>query len=332
MSIKTIVKALAQGLIATFLLGTVIQQSALAGEGALLGVQPGFPKIDFSGTTGQGCTYTAGTDTLTITGTPTLTFFGPLPAGPIGFISGGAVSMSLTINDSGVLSGGTFAVNGTVIDPSGPTAYGDPLLTGSFSGTGDYGLVNLGIAPGTTDVADLRAAATGGSMLPLYAANSDIGVAPLSLELSNYSGTMTTDWMCGRAKGVIGPVPITVAGEGACSQGFWKNHAADWPVTSLTLGSVTYTQSQLIALLQMKAKGDKSVILAKQLIAAKLNILGGSDPSCIQSTIDAADDWLDINAPGGLPGNVTLWNDGQGLKDDLDGYNNGEACAGFCTR
>src|SRR5262249_50460875 len=44
----------------------------------------------------------------------------------------------------------------------------------------------------------------------------------------------------------ITPSPVTFA----CplGQGFWKNHPDTWPVTSLTLGSQTYTQAELLAL------------------------------------------------------------------------------------
>src|SRR5262249_39673320 len=56
--------------------------------------------------------------------------------------------------------------------------------------------------------------------------------------------------------------------------GFWRNHPAAWPVRTLVLGSQTYTESELLALLRMPAARrsgpDASLILAHQLIAAKL--------------------------------------------------------------
>src|SRR5262249_39117711 len=72
-------------------------------------------------------------------------------------------------------------------------------------------------------------------------------------------------------------------------QGFWKNHPGAWPVISLTLGSQTYTQAELLALFDTPPRGDASVILAHQLIAAKLNIANGSNPAPISSTIADAD-------------------------------------------
>jgi len=61
------------------------------------------------------------------------------------------------------------------------------------------------------------------------------------------------------------------------SQGFWKNHQSVWPETSLTLGSQNYTAAELLAILNTSSNSDASLILARQLIAAKLNIFNGSN-------------------------------------------------------
>jgi hypothetical protein len=77
------------------------------------------------------------------------------------------------------------------------------------------------------------------------------------------------------------------------TQGYWKNHADVWPVTSLTLGTVTYTQAQLLRIFdEPVGTGDGAnglISLAHQLIAAKLNIANGACPTNIQATIDEAD-------------------------------------------
>ena len=73
----------------------------------------------------------------------------------------------------------------------------------------------------------------------------------------------------------------------------WRTHTALWPMDSLTLGTVTYTKAQLIAIMTNPVTTDASVILAKQLIAALLNIANGSDPSPICSTIADANSLLD---------------------------------------
>jgi hypothetical protein len=110
------------------------------------------------------------------------------------------------------------------------------------------------------------------------------------------------------------------------TQGFWKNHASSWPVTSMTLGSQTYTQAQLLAILGTPLGGDASLILADQLIAANLNVANGSNPAPITSTISAAGALL-ATFTGLLPYNVAPSSAaGQqmvALAATLDNYNNG---------
>jgi hypothetical protein len=73
------------------------------------------------------------------------------------------------------------------------------------------------------------------------------------------------------------------------SQGYWKTHPAQWPVTSLALGTVSYTQAQLLSILNKPAGGNGLIILCHQLIATKLNIANGADPALISATVAAAD-------------------------------------------
>jgi hypothetical protein len=114
------------------------------------------------------------------------------------------------------------------------------------------------------------------------------------------------------------------------TQGFWKNHEEDWPVTSLTLGTVTYTQDQLLAILRRPVRGNGLVSLAHQLIAAKLNIAAGADPSAISASIAAADAAIGalVIPPVGSgslsPSSVSA------LVDALDDYNNGVTGPGHC--
>ncbi len=72
-------------------------------------------------------------------------------------------------------------------------------------------------------------------------------------------------------------------------QGFWKNHADAWPVTDLMLGGQMYTQLELIGILNLPPQGDASIILAHQLIAAKLNIAAGADSTSISGMVAQAD-------------------------------------------
>jgi len=75
------------------------------------------------------------------------------------------------------------------------------------------------------------------------------------------------------------------------TQGFWKNHPAAWGVDSagLTIGGQSYTQADLLTILQTPPSGgNATLILAHQLIAAQLNVDTGSvfnmDPSASART------------------------------------------------
>jgi hypothetical protein len=86
------------------------------------------------------------------------------------------------------------------------------------------------------------------------------------------------------------------------TQGYWKTHnptvcdanpssplCIDWPVTSLTLGTVNYSVTQLLSILNTPAGGNGLIALAHQLIAAKLNVANGADPTDAAASIAAAD-------------------------------------------
>jgi hypothetical protein len=73
------------------------------------------------------------------------------------------------------------------------------------------------------------------------------------------------------------------------TQGYWKNHSDDWPVSGLTLGTVAYTTSELLSIYGAPVAGNGLISLAHQLIAAKLNIANGANPSAISGSITAAD-------------------------------------------
>jgi hypothetical protein len=66
---------------------------------------------------------------------------------------------------------------------------------------------------------------------------------------------------------VIDAIHWPVEGPPGCAL-FTRNQ---WPVTSLTLGTVTYTDLELCAILNSPANGNGLIALAQELIAAKLN-------------------------------------------------------------
>jgi len=112
------------------------------------------------------------------------------------------------------------------------------------------------------------------------------------------------------------------------TQGFWKNHEP-WPAASLTLGTVTYSEAQLVTILSQPVKGNGLVSLAKQLIAAKLNQANGASvPAGVAAAIVQADALIGgLVAPpvgtGFLDPSAT-----SALTTILDNYNNGLAPGG----
>ena len=125
-------------------------------------------------------------------------------------------------------------------------------------------------------------------------------------------------------------------GASACprGQGFWKNNSGAWPVTSLNIGAQTYDQQQLLQLLGKPGGGDASMILAAQLIAAKLNIANGSDRSPAASVVLASDALL-AQFSGSLPFNVHPGSSAGShmtqRASTLDSYNNG-SMTGSCVQ
>jgi hypothetical protein len=113
------------------------------------------------------------------------------------------------------------------------------------------------------------------------------------------------------------------------TQGFWKNHASDWPLETLVLGGVTYSKAEAIAVLRTAPRGDATYILIHQLIAATLNVAHGADPSAVQATLDAAEAWLGVHALGSKPTSADR-DEGVALAATLDDFNNGRIGPGHC--
>jgi hypothetical protein len=112
--------------------------------------------------------------------------------------------------------------------------------------------------------------------------------------------------------------------------GYWKNHPNSWPVTSLTLGSVTYSQAQLLAIFDAPVRGNGLISLAHQLIAAKLNVLSGASSGAVSGAISAADSLIGSKmvppiGSGSLAPSAT-----SSVESTLDNYNNGIIGPGHC--
>jgi hypothetical protein len=116
------------------------------------------------------------------------------------------------------------------------------------------------------------------------------------------------------------------------TQGFWKTHPEAWPVAGLTLGSVFYTNAQLLDIFNTPAEGNGLIFLAHQLIAAKLNIATGV-PIVIPVVADAvadADALIGALVVPPVGAGYIAPADASGLTEILDQFNNG-TLQGICT-
>jgi hypothetical protein len=121
------------------------------------------------------------------------------------------------------------------------------------------------------------------------------------------------------------------------TQGFWKNHPSAWPVTSLTIGGVSYSEQQLLDLFNTAPMGDASLILGHQLIAALLNTANVAVPSAsVQKAIDDAQAWMVANQgsnawlPFGVSSGSAAGQQATALTQTLDDFNSGLAGTPHC--
>ena len=108
------------------------------------------------------------------------------------------------------------------------------------------------------------------------------------------------------------------------TQGFWKNHTGLWPIVSMQLGTVTYSAAELLSIFNTPAQGNGLVFLAHQLIATKLNLGAGADPTTIQSAIDAADALIGSLVIPPIGSGFIYPSNASDLTEQLDSFNNGQ--------
>ena len=117
---------------------------------------------------------------------------------------------------------------------------------------------------------------------------------------------------------------------GTGTPGYWKNHPDAWPVDGITIGGVYYPKAEAIGEMKTPGKGDKTYDLFRHLVAAKLNVIIGNDPSCAwwEDKPDM-DNWFKDNPLGSkTKANTDQWKIwGSPYLEELDDYNNGRLCA-----
>ncbi|MEJ2367448.1 MAG: hypothetical protein P8Z49_03640 [Acidobacteriota bacterium] len=107
------------------------------------------------------------------------------------------------------------------------------------------------------------------------------------------------------------------------TQGFWKNHAGYWPLSTETeLCGLSW-----MTIFQTQPEGEAWYILAHQWIAATLNVANGADSTVIAEALSQAEAILTgncLSVPESLRGQAI------DLSETLDHYNNGTIGPGHC--
>lgn len=111
--------------------------------------------------------------------------------------------------------------------------------------------------------------------------------------------------------------------------GFWKTHPNAWPVDEIIIGGRLYTKQEALRILWTPVRGDASIILAYQFIAASLNVAAGASPDAVAAELDAAEALLTAHPPGSRPVGQAR-HEAIALADRLDAYNNGWTGPGHC--
>jgi len=113
------------------------------------------------------------------------------------------------------------------------------------------------------------------------------------------------------------------------TQGYWKTHSAQWCEPTITIGGVTYTKAQAIAVMQHATNQDMTYAMFQQLVAAELNIdCLDSNQSCVSDAIQAADLFMAAHPVGsGVKASSAAWQAIAPFYNTLVNYNEGNLCA-----
>jgi hypothetical protein len=217
----------------------------------------------------------------------------------------------LDYNANGVQDAGEIGINGVTVQLR-DTA-NNLIATATTAGDGNYSFPNL--LPGTYKVSIVTSTLMAGA------------IQTYDLDGTGTANTATASVAAGQSRSDV-DFGYRVTPPGTGTIGYWKTHAQAWPVSSITIGGVVYTRDQAITILSTPSRGDKSIDLFDQLVAAKLNLITGNNPSCIYSTVSSADAWMAAHPPGsGVSGSSAAWTTASPWHTQLDNYNNGLLCA-----
>jgi len=114
------------------------------------------------------------------------------------------------------------------------------------------------------------------------------------------------------------------------SPAYWLVYPRQWPLKELSLGGRLYSRQAALEILGSASDEDASLLLAWQLIAARLNAAAGADTTVILDALLAADLWLEAHPPGSAP-LPPARDQALVLTEILEAYNLGQTGPGACA-
>lgn len=249
--------------------------------------------------------------------------------------TGAPAGFSLQWTTAAQLAAGPDGIPGTGDDNTWPSSDGSDLCHASFSGNANLSRYNLAanecVIVNVGDfLFDQGASTNCGDVLTCGTTYVFRAFAHATSTL--FRSDFTTNKTCST---------LACFHDSGCTftQGYWKTHGPiptgnntnQWPVSSLMIGTVTYTDLQLQSIFDTPAAGNGLISLAHQLIAAKLSIANGADDTAVASAIAAADALIGglVIPPVGLgslsPASTSA------LVATLASYNEGAIGPGHCN-
>lgn len=209
-------------------------------------------------------------------------------------------------------------VDGTTTFMLGPDAVADIEIGDIFDETGVSSTNPDELSQGTWYVFRVKANGDEGDPTGGMGLTSGAGLLPPS-------GYSATHHGCTK-----GPPPSR---DCVFTQGYWKNHPSAWPVSSVKLGNVIYTKTQLLQIFNRPAAGNGLISLAHQLIAVKLNIASGAvAPPVTLAAVAAADAMIGNLVIPPIGGGYLSPATTSHLNDTLEGFNSEEGKSSIpCT-
>lgn len=110
---------------------------------------------------------------------------------------------------------------------------------------------------------------------------------------------------------------------------YWHDHPESWPVNLVSLGGVVYSQEQALPFLGITGDSPLLYMLRAQMLAARLNVSQGADPSIANPLIEEADLVLELSATAEAQQSLEMQHIAL-LAEALAYYNNGLAGPGLC--